>query len=48
VGLNITNMVNRSRKDYAYTLLDLEEAPSQTTLDHIASIESILRVRLVY
>ena len=47
-NLNISNMVNRSRQDYAYTLLDLDVKPSEETLLRIADMDGMLRVRLVY
>jgi D-3-phosphoglycerate dehydrogenase len=44
-GLNIHNMVNKSRGDMAYTLVDVDSAVSPTLLDDIASIEGVLAVR---
>ncbi len=44
-GINIDNMTNRSKKDTAYTILDLAGTPSAACLDKIASIEGVLRVR---
>ncbi len=44
-GLNIHNMVNKSKKDIAYTLVDIDsEAPKQV-IDAIAKIEGVLAVR---
>jgi D-3-phosphoglycerate dehydrogenase len=44
-GLNIHNMVNKSRGDMAYTLVDVDSAIGQDVLDHIAAIEGVLSVR---
>ncbi len=44
-GLNIIDMVNKSRDDIAVTLLDVEAAPDQTTLDKIQAIDGVLSVR---
>lgn len=43
-GLNIQDMTNRSRGDYAYTLIDVEEA-SEEVCKSIESIENIIKVR---
>ena len=44
-GLNIHNMVNKSRGDVAYTLVDVDSAVSNTVLAEIAGIEGVLAVR---
>ncbi len=44
-GVNIDNMVNKSRGDFAYTVLDLDEPASQETIDRIAALNFIYRVR---
>ncbi len=44
-GLNIIDMLNRSRGEVAVTLLDTDKLPPQETLDRIASIEGVLSVR---
>ena len=43
-GLNIQDMTNRSRGDYAYTLIDVDGA-SETLLKTISEIENIIKVR---
>lgn len=43
-GLNIQDMTNRSRGDYAYTLIDVECA-SQDVIESIKGIDQIIRVR---
>ena len=44
-GINISTMINKSRKDYAYTVLDVESAPSADALAHIAAMDGVVRVR---
>ncbi|HEX7440104.1 MAG TPA: phosphoglycerate dehydrogenase [Caldimonas sp.] len=44
-GLNIHNMVNKSRGDMAYTLVDVDSAVSEGVLDAIRAIEGVLSVR---
>jgi len=44
-GLNIHNMVNKSRGDMAYTLVDVDSAVEAAALADIAAIEGVLSVR---
>jgi D-3-phosphoglycerate dehydrogenase len=44
-GLNIHNMVNKSRGDMAYTLVDVDSAVSDAVLADIAAIEGVLSAR---
>ena len=46
-GINIASMVNKSKKDYAYTLLDVEGAPAAATLSGITAIDGVIRVRSI-
>ncbi len=44
-GINISTMINKSRKDYAYTVLDVEGVPSADALAHITAMDGVIRVR---
>ncbi len=44
-GLNIHNMLNKSRKDMAYTLVDVDSAVPGFVIDRIAAIAGVLAVR---
>ena len=44
-GLNIVDMLNKSRENIAVTLLDTDKEPQKSTLDQIAAIEGVLAVR---
>jgi len=44
-GLNILDMLNKSRNDLAYTLVDVDAEAAPACLEHIASIEGVLKVR---
>ncbi|HIX15844.1 MAG TPA: phosphoglycerate dehydrogenase [Candidatus Hungatella pullicola] len=46
-NVNISDMTNKSRDKYAYTLLDLESAPEQATIDKLREIKGVLRVRVI-
>ncbi len=44
-GLNIHNMVNKSRGDMAYTLVDVDSAVSEAALADLGRIDGVLSVR---
>ena len=44
-GLNISNMMNKSKGDVAYTLVDVDSKVPKKVIDSIAAIEGVLAVR---
>ena len=44
-GANIVDMLNKSRGDYAYTLIDIEKEIPKTVIENIKQVEGILKVR---
>jgi D-3-phosphoglycerate dehydrogenase len=44
-GLNIHNMINKSRGEMAYTLVDVDSPVPQQVLDEIAEIMGVLMAR---
>lgn len=44
-GLNIHNMVNKSKQDVAYTLVDVDSAVPKAVIEAIAKIDGVLAVR---
>jgi len=46
-NINISDLVNRSRGDYAYTMLDIDHPTPQSVIDQIEKIEGVLRVRVI-
>ncbi len=44
-NLNILDMLNKSRGDLAYTLIDINAAPSETLVDKLKAIDGVLAVR---
>lgn len=46
-GINIDNMTNKSKGDYAYTMLDVAEAPGADALEQIQAMEGVIRTRLI-
>ncbi len=47
LGNNIESQTNRSKGDFAYTLLDLANVPSEETLNKVKAVGGVIRVRLV-
>ncbi len=46
-GINIDNMTNRSRKEYAYTVVDINGDISQDVLSAVQNIDGVIRVRKI-
>ncbi|HLF30127.1 MAG TPA: phosphoglycerate dehydrogenase [Xanthomonadales bacterium] len=45
--INVSDMVNLSRGDIAYNIIDVENEPGQKILDAIARADGVIRVRLI-
>lgn len=45
--INITDMTNKSRGDYAYSLLDLEASVTAETVQQLEALENVLKVRVI-
>jgi D-3-phosphoglycerate dehydrogenase len=46
-NINVIDMLNKSRGEIAYNLIDLESAPSEDALNAIAGIEQVVKVTLL-
>jgi D-3-phosphoglycerate dehydrogenase len=46
-NLNIADLLNRSRDELSYTIVDLDEAANDTTLSRIRGIDGILSTRVL-
>ena len=46
-GINISDMLNRSRGEYAYTMLDLDHPASDALVEHLKGLDGVLRVRRI-
>ncbi len=47
IGYNITDLVNKSKGDYAYTVVDVEAAINEELADKLSKIQGVLKVRIV-
>ncbi len=44
-GINISNMINNSKGDYAYTMIECDSSVSENALDDLKKIDGVLKVR---
>ncbi len=47
IGMNIENLVNKSRDSVAYTILDFDEDVPSALAENLAGIDGVLRVRVL-
>ncbi|MBS5934133.1 MAG: phosphoglycerate dehydrogenase [Clostridiales bacterium] len=46
-NINIDNMVNKSRGDYAYTVIDIAASSTETLVEKLTAIDGVLKIRVV-
>lgn len=46
-NINISDMTNKSRGDYAYSLMDIDSSVTEAAVEQLKSIEGVLKVRVV-
>lgn len=46
-GINIANIVNKSKKDIAYTMIETDGAPTEEMIKKIENTDGVIRVRLL-
>ena len=46
-NINIDGLMNKSRGEFAYTMLDFDQHPSQEVVDHLKEVEGVVRVRVI-
>ena len=44
-NINISDMLNRSKGEYAYTMFDLDQVASASIIDELRTLDGVLRVR---
>lgn len=45
--VNVVDMVNKSRGDVAYNIIDVAQAPSDSVIEAIAKVEQVISVRVI-
>ncbi len=46
-NINITNMANQSKGEFAVTILDVEKEVSNESIEHLSAVDGIIKVRVV-
>ena len=46
-GVNVENLSNKSKGDYAYTLVDLGSKVGQTVINDVTHLPNVIRVRVI-
>ncbi len=46
-GINISDMTNKSKGDYAYSLIDLDEPVTDEIIEALNAVEGVLKVRVI-
>lgn len=46
-GINIEEMANKSRGEYAYSLFDVDKAVDENVVERLATLDGIIKVRIV-
>ncbi len=47
-NINVIDMVNLSRGDFAYSIIDVETHPGEDVMDAISAAEGVIRARLIF
>ena len=47
-NINISDLINRSKGEYAYTMLDLDEIPTDDAINSLGQVEGVVRVRVIH
>ncbi|MGN0407501.1 MAG: phosphoglycerate dehydrogenase [Bacteroides sp.] len=46
-GVNISDMTNKSRNDYAYSLFDIDNKADDAVVEKLAAVDGVIKVRVV-
>ena len=46
-GINVENLANKSRKEYAYTILDIDGKVTDAMVEKLRAIDGIIRIRVM-
>ena len=47
LGINISDMTNKSKGEYAYTMIDVDSDITPDFVDKLSAIEGVIRVRVI-
>lgn len=46
-GMNVENLANKSRKEYAYTMMDVDNKVNDEVVKQLAAIDGVIRIRVM-
>ena len=46
-GVNVENLTNKSKGDYAYTIVDLGEQVDESVIADVTNLPNVIRVRVI-
>lgn len=46
-NINISDMINKSKGEYAYSILDVSESPSPELIERLKAIDDVVKVRII-
>ena len=46
-GVNISDMTNKGKGDYAYTMMDLESEATEEIVKALVAVDGVLKVRII-
>lgn len=46
-NINISDMINKSKGEYAYSILDVSESPSPELIEQLKAIDGVIKVRII-
>lgn len=46
-GINVSDMVDKSKGDYAYAIIDLDHAVTEKLIQHLEAVDGVIKVRVV-
>ncbi len=46
-GINVEHMLDKSKGNYAYLIMDLDKTPSESSLDVLRSLPEVIRIRVI-
>ena len=46
-GVNVADMVDKSKGDFAYAIMDLDHEATDTLVEKLSAVEGVIKVRVV-
>lgn len=46
-GINVSDMIDKSKGEYAYAIIDLDSAPTKELVEKLSAVDGVIKVRVV-